>query len=180
MREWLRHVALAAVAALCACGGSGSTGLILPESALLAEVRRDGTCIEADGISYCATDSEQAVSPDGQSALAPAETGSGPSPCPTVADDCPRDELGFTVRGFPPGAACATAVRSAEGDAWAIGALVPVGTAPTQVPVAASAGTDASIELVLLCFDVGPAGLPATVATLSETNPDVVFVPRTP
>jgi hypothetical protein len=179
MREWLRHIALAA--ALCACGGSGSTGLILPESALLAEVRRDGTCIESEGISYCATDSEQAVSPDGQSALAPAEMGSGPSPCPTGGDDCPgRDELGFTVQGFAPGAACATAAQSSEGDAWSIGALVPVGVEATQVPVPASTDSGASSELVLLCFDVAPAELPGSVATLSETNPDVVFVPRTP
>jgi hypothetical protein len=67
---------LAAVVA--ACGGSGSTGLIAPENALLAEVRRDGTCVSAeDSVTYCATDSPDAIGPGGASADGPLEDGGG-------------------------------------------------------------------------------------------------------
>lgn len=180
MREWLRRVALGTAAALWACGGSGSTGLISPESSLLAEVRTSGTCIESEGISYCATDSARAVSSDGQSAFGPADEGV-PGPCPAGEETCPgMDELGFTVRGFPAGAACATATRADVGAAWALGALVPVGPQTTQVPVEATTDAEAPAELVLLCFDVAPSALPASVTELREASPDVVFVPRSP
>jgi hypothetical protein len=181
MREWLRSIVLGAATALCACGGSGSTGLISPESFVLEAVRRDGTCIESAGISYCATDSDRAVAPDGQSALAPAEMGM-PGPCSPGDESCPgQDQLGFTVRGFGPGAACATAVRPGGDAEWSIGSLVPVGADATQVPLPepALSDGDALPEIALLCFETAPTALPPRVATLGEANPDVVFVPRT-
>lgn len=54
---------------LAGCGGgSGSTGLITSEGALIDDVRNTGTCGEFDGAPYCATDSPQATAPGGQSA----------------------------------------------------------------------------------------------------------------
>jgi hypothetical protein len=84
-------VVLAALMAACG-GGSGSTGLVSSEGAVLHEVRRDGTCVTTDAmVTYCATDSPQAVSPGGASASGPAHSNvvptatSAASPTPTVA-----------------------------------------------------------------------------------------------
>src|SRR6185369_6865813 len=55
-----------------ACGGSGSTGLVSPEGALLAKARRDGTCVTSNEmVTYCATDAPGAVGPGGATASGP-------------------------------------------------------------------------------------------------------------
>jgi hypothetical protein len=84
-------VAAVLVALLAACGGSGSTGLVSPEGALLREVRRDGTCVTAEEmVTYCATDSPDAVSPDGASASGPFDAGaSAPTSTPGGAAATP-------------------------------------------------------------------------------------------
>lgn len=72
-------VAAVLFALLAACGGSGSTGLVSPEGALLREVRRDGTCVTSEEmVIYCATGSPDAVSPDGVSAAGPFDAGAPP------------------------------------------------------------------------------------------------------
>ena len=71
-------------ALLAACGGSGSTGLVSPEGALLREVRRDGTCVTSDQmVTYCATGSPDAVSPGGATADGPFDDGGSPAPTAT-------------------------------------------------------------------------------------------------
>ena len=66
---------------LAACGGgSGSTGLVTSEGALIDDVRRTGTCGEFDGAPYCATDSPNATAPGGQSA----SVVGGPTPARTA------------------------------------------------------------------------------------------------
>jgi len=174
---------LAVAVALAACGGgSGSTGLIVPESAVLAEVRRDGTCAASDGVTYCATNSSAAVSPGGQSANAPVDMAGAPTPCTPEDGTCSGDSLGFVVHGFAEGAACASAVRpSGSGASWSTGPLVPVGDGPSQVEVSYPAElSPADAEIALLCFETAPTALPAHVETLAEARPDVVFVPPAP
>jgi hypothetical protein len=175
-----RPVAVALALALAACGGgSGSTGLIVPESAVLAEVRRDGTCAASDGVTYCATNSSAAVSPGGQSANAPVDMAGAPTPC-TPDGTCSGDSLGFVVSGFAEGAACASAARpSGSGASWSTGPLVPVSDGPSQVEVSYPAElSPADAEIALLCFETAPTALPGHVETLAEARPDVVFVPR--
>src|SRR5262245_35749012 len=71
-----RAIVAILVAALTGCGGSGSTGLISPEGALLQTAREEGTCVSsAEMVTYCATNAPSAVSPDGAHA-------SGPFPSP--------------------------------------------------------------------------------------------------
>jgi hypothetical protein len=174
---------LALPLAVIACGGSGSTGLIVPESALLDEVRREGTCVAAAEVTYCATDSSEAVSSGGQSARAPVGDMAGaPTPCGPGEDGCPLDPGGFLVSGFDEGAGCASAARPAGStEAWSIGPLVPVGGATTQVPVFYPEGlSPAAAEIALLCFEEAPAALPDRVESLADAAPDVVFVPPEP
>src|SRR5690242_4977734 len=87
-----RALAALLAAGLAACGGSGSTGLVSPEGALLQQARNEGTCVTStEMVTYCATDSPQAVSPDGASASGPlprpvaTTTAGGPAPTPTFA-----------------------------------------------------------------------------------------------
>ena len=177
-----RALALTFGLALGACGGgSGSTGLIVPESAVLAEVRREGTCTDSNGVTYCATNSSTAVSPGGQSANAPVDMAGVPIPCTPGEVPCSGDSLGFVVRGFGEGAACASAVRPSGGGSWSTGPLVPVGEEPTQVEVFYPAEVSPSdAETALLCFESAPTAIPAQVATLAEARPDVVFVAPAP
>lgn len=83
MREWRRIIVFGCLGALLAAcgGGSGSTGLITSEGAVIDDVRSTGTCDTFDGAPYCATDSEDAVAPGGQSA---AVVTAAPSPVPTA------------------------------------------------------------------------------------------------
>ena len=81
MREWRTILLGALCATLAACGGgSGSTGLITSEGAVIDDVRSTGTCDTFDGAPYCATDSPDAVAPGGQSVSL---VTSAPTPVPT-------------------------------------------------------------------------------------------------
>jgi len=209
---WQHRSMVAVLALVAACGGSGSTGLISPENAVLDEVRRDGTCVTSDAmVTYCATD---AVSPTGASASGPlagpaptaTPNAAGPTPSPgsvptpaaspTAAATfgptaqptpcgaaCPGGTvLEFVVHGLPEGAACALAARPAGSDGgWSTGNLAAAGGATmTIAPALPSDVGSGDVEIALLCFDERPDALPASITTLSETDPDVVFVPAQP
>ncbi len=239
-------------AVLAACGGgSGSTGLVTSEDAILDQVRESGTCDQFRGASYCATDSPDAVAPggervsvvtpvptaaatatsvpsiaptpvptatsepsatptpEGESTSTPASTGGvgrtatpgfptpeptatlGPTPSrtepaatpslqpsPTAPAPTPTPARTVTavVAGFAPGAACATAARPAgTAEDWRTAALVAVAiNGPTTFPI--SPDPTAPIDLTLLCFADPPAQLAATLVTLGDADPTVVFV----
>jgi hypothetical protein len=181
MMHWQRLFAFAAASALAlACGGSGSTGLILPEGLAIEEARRTGGCVEASGTIYCATGSPDAIAPGGQRADAP---GLLPNPaCGAEPRDCGIAPLAtFLVSGFEAGAACTAAARMPGSDgAWATGPLVAVGGAPAQVAFPLPGGADEGSEIALLCFETTPAALAPELARLADAGPDVVFVPATP
>lgn len=83
MREWRTILLGALCATLAACGGgSGSTGLITSEGAVIDDVRSTGTCDTFDGAPYCATDSPDAVAPGGQS-VSIVTSAPTPTPVPT-------------------------------------------------------------------------------------------------
>ncbi|MBM4269812.1 MAG: hypothetical protein FJ144_24960 [Deltaproteobacteria bacterium] len=174
--------ALATLAFVAGCGGRGSTGLILPEGALLADVRETRTCVEANGTTYCATDSE---GPRGQHVGAP--TPSPAEPCQLVpADgdrDCSGDEVDYMFRpsGFAEGAACALATRMEGGDAeWIVSPPVALTGAEAAISFFADLpsgfSSDDVIEAALLCFDQPPGELTSPVARLADLGPDVIFV----
>jgi hypothetical protein len=84
------------------------------------------------------------------------------------------------VAGFAPGAACATAARPAGStDDWHTAALVPVvATGPTTFPIAPDVA--APLDLTLLCFADPPPQVAATLTTLGDADPTVVFVLPSP
>jgi len=184
MIDWHRltaTVVTSILAAACA-GGSGSTGLILPESAVLDEVRRDGVCIASGSTTFCATGSPDAVAPGGATAdggdVFGGQTG---RPCPVNVDGmCGDSRSGvFAVSGLPEGAACAIAARPAGDDGpWSTGALVVLGATSTSTafPLPSDLG-NGEVEIVLLCFESPPAALPATLESLLDAGADVAFVP---
>jgi hypothetical protein len=174
-RRLIAAVLAGALAALAvACGGSGSTGLILPEAILLEQVRRQGTCIESQGTAFCATGSGGAVAPGGQRADT---VGLLPSP------GCAPDACGgagtatFVVSGFAPGAACAVAARRVADGRWVTGDLVPVGGEPMQLALPLPIDPQDASDAVLLCYERAPSAFPPELASLVDAHPDLVFVP---
>jgi hypothetical protein len=154
-RRWIVAGWVAVLLAGCG-GGSGSTGLITSEVAVIDHVRDTGTCDEFAGAPYCAADSPDAVAPGGQSvsvvtdAPTPARTptpgtggptpsGGGPLPSPTAAPPTPA----------PTATAAATAVAPTHTPTPARTATVPQ---PTATPVDA-----ASVTAVVAGFDAGAA-----------------------
>jgi hypothetical protein len=173
-------------ALLAACGGSGSTGLIQPESGVLAEVRRNGTCVEAGSTLFCATDSTRADAPGNRQVETSGTVGVGPMPCPSPTEipcEGPITPGGFfLVDGFGPGAACASASRSiGSTNGWVTGNLMPVGSDQTTIlsPEPGPTSADA-LEVVLLCFDAAPPSLAPELAMLGDAGADVIFVPPLP
>jgi hypothetical protein len=189
---------------LAACGGgSGSTGLITPEQALINDVQATGTCGTFDGAPYCATDSPDAVAPGGQRAnvltpvptpqvsatpggAVPTSTPAAGGATPTAPGDLPTPSATATpitrtvtvaVEGFEAGAACATGARPAESDeTWRTGTLIAVDDSGTPVVFPLPAGITEPFELALLCFDDPPAALASELDTLADAEPTVVFV----
>lgn len=114
-----------------------------------------------------ATGGESSPTPTGAPSAAPTPTAS-PSPEPRTVQ--------VVVEGFGPDAACAVAARAAGSDgAWRTGPLATVdeGTDPITFTIPPDVAEPS--ELVLLCFAPARA-LPAEIATLTETDPTVVFV----
>jgi hypothetical protein len=164
-------MALAALL-LAACGGSGSTGLIVPEAGILTDVRTRGVCIDANATTYC---------PAGGAEVNTDAPGLSPSlPCPT-GGSCEGGTIRFRfdVVDLDPEWTCAVAAREAGLD-WTLGELRSV-TSPdagaafvVAVPPGFDPATD-DVQAALLCFDAPPT-LPPTVATLADTAPTIVFV----
>lgn len=178
---WAKLATLATLAFVAGCGGSGSTGLILPESALLADVRESRTCVEANGTTYCATDSE---SPRGQHVAAPTPSPAEPCQLVPAGGDCSGDEVDYMFRpsGFAEGAACALATRIGGGDEddWIVSPPVAIAgddaTISFFADLPAGFSSDDVIEAALLCFDEAPGELASPVARLADLAPDVIFV----
>ena len=211
MREWRTIVLGALCVTLAACGGgSGSTGLITSEDAVIDGVRTTGRCDTFDGAPYCATDSPDAVAPGGQSvsvvtpAPSPAATGtpiaaSTPTPFPTgpqstathapptvtpVPSPSPTPpearQVTVVVDGFDEGAACATAARTLGSDAPWETGPLALVTTGAPTTFLVAADVPAPLDLALLCFAEPPDGLPMTLTTLADASPTVVFVLPSP
>jgi hypothetical protein len=185
--EFAKLMAAGLISLILACGGSGSTGLILPEGIALDTVRQGRTCVESGGTLYCATNSVDTGAHGGLMADRPAIPVPSPTPSPHdsgVPTPSPsgtpnRDGLVLIVSGAAPGTACATAARLERGMGdWSLGVLVavPLPAAPVAYPLPAGL-TLASAEVVLLCFRESPASTPFSIENLSDALPDVVFVP---
>jgi hypothetical protein len=169
MIEWHRTMVIACAALfLAACGGgSGSTGLISQEGALLTEVRRDGTCVEADGIAFCATDSTNAIAPGGQSADGPLSTAQPtPAATATAAPGVPTASPTPGAQGTPGGPA-PTATPSGGAPA------------PTATPAGGSSGEERGATFSVEGFAAGAAcalvGRPAGSEESWRTGPLVAL-----
>lgn len=160
-RSAARIVAALAPLLLLACGGSGSTGLIVPEAALMQEVRATRTCAESGGVEYCPAQPMMA------------------SEIPPI-DQAPESaSFTFDTADLDPDLPCAVAERAGEG-VWQFGEVFPAGTtdeagAFTATSNEAGAG-DAPLETALVCFDGPMDALPSQSQTLAELGPSLVLV----
>jgi hypothetical protein len=171
-------VALAGLAAvLTACGGSGSTGLILPEGIVLEQVRSSDQCVEMQGTSFCPTGSPDGILPQGGYADV-----TDPLPSPGCdPSTCGATEIAtFVVGGFDPGAACAIAAQRARDGRWVTGSLVAVAFEPMQLVLPLPIEAEDASDVVLLCYETAPTTFPAELAMLVDAHADIVFVPGAP
>jgi hypothetical protein len=212
MIERRRMLALGwAMVLLAACGGgSGSTGLITSEGALLDQVRRDGTCAELDGAAFCATDSPHAIAPGGQRASVLVVTptplasptapplasptaqatngGASPTPAPAITA---TPLSGPTASPSPSGGQTVSVVVDGFGpDAACAVAARTAGqdggwrTGPLVeadgIVFPLPAGVAEPSEIVLLCFAPAPLALKPEIERLADATPTVVFVLPSP
>ena len=161
MRTTLRTITATMLLALAAgCGGSGSTGLVEPE--ILDEVRRDGTCVTShESVTYCATDSPDAVAPGGASAEGPLDNnGANPTPARTATPG-------------PGGVTPSPAPSAQPTAAGPSGTPTPGGAGPTPtafVPTAAPTSTPTPAVTPSLQFVV--RGLPEGAACALAARAD--------
>ncbi len=136
MCEWRRVVLVCLALLLVGCGGgSGSTGLVTSEDAVIDDVRRNGTCDSFDGATYCATGPPGAVAPGGQSVsvltVSPTPLPTfAPTPVPTPTGGAPTPTFGVAPTSTP-----------AEGPTSTPGVATPDATA-TPSPTESPAETD--------------------------------------
>lgn len=179
-------VLLSMLAAVCGCGGSGSSGFdVTPfsENALIETVLDSGQCGASGELRICPTgDPFQATPSPGQT---PGEGGG-------VAIDLPQSDevscqittdatacdfvLPFHVSGLPASAIYRTAIRLAETSSWTVGeAAEPAGIDTFAVPLAIPPSA-ASVQVAVLVF-TGGADFPAgETDTLAATGADSAFV----
>lgn len=142
MRAWQGIVLSGFVVGLLSCGGggSGSTGLITSESTVVGDVRDTGTCDAFDGVSYCGSDSPNAVAPGGErvSVVTSAVPTATPAYSPTAAPPTSTSGTLPTPTSVPQSTATPVA-----------GTPSP---APTATPVAPS-----SVTVLLEGFEAGAA-----------------------
>lgn len=152
---------------LAACGGSGSTGLISPEAALLTEVRETGDCVDAGGATYCPAVASFMADPGVPGPSRPPANGGGVL------------VFEFDTTGLE-ALTCALATRS-PGENWRLGPTDVVGSDTAASSFAVLAPADfvvgrGALEAALLCFDAPPPPLPDSVGELADAAPRFVFV----
>jgi hypothetical protein len=153
---------LLAAMLLVGCGGSGSTGLISPENALLEDVRREDSCVTIEeGLTYCATSAPEAVAPNGASALGPFPSGDGGAPTATPTPSGPQATPLDMATSTPAAGAPTLSPTPAPGE------TVPRPEPTPCVPAVSGACPDG----IFLAFDV--FGFPAGAAcALAARAPD--------
>jgi hypothetical protein len=178
MRELCRGMLLGCLGLMVAgCGGgSGSTGLITSETAVIDDVRRTGTCGEFDGAPYCATDSANATAPGGQSASVvssggPPTPAASPTPGPSAtaagATATPLPSSAPTIGGSAtPGGATATPVVGRTSTPAGVPTATPT---PASLPSAtATPAFASSVTIAVTGFEAGAACATAARAAGSE------------
>jgi hypothetical protein len=160
---------------LASCGGgSGSTGLITSEDAVIDDVRQTGTCEELDGVTYCATDSPDATAPGGQSVSVDSNGGNGPTPVrtptptPRAADGTasPTPAAGSTSTPAGGGQSTPTPARTVN--------PVPTRTAnPTRTASPAPTATPGSTPTVSAVVDGFAPGAACAVAARPAGSTEV-------
>ncbi len=177
-RDRLEWIAAAAALLLTACGGSGSTGLISAETALLAEVRESGRCLDANGTTYCLATQAESVDVG-----APTDPPNNPEPC--LDAECPpaaATPFTFDTADLPVDTTCAVAARE-HGEAWSIGEAAEVGDGSSAFQAPPTfASESGSSEAALLCFDIPPehGTFPATLEVLADAEPSIILVAPNP
>jgi hypothetical protein len=178
-----------AVVLLAGCGGSGSSGFdgaADSEPDAIRQANDEGTCVEFDGIEYCASGAPVAVGDD--SAVVDFDQPSDPLPCAALPDDpaC-STSVGFSPDGFPPGTTFLGAWAESENGPWTLSStevLDPGGGEPSSdadrdvvvlLPDAGGSTPEAVIVAVLIYVGPLPADLPAVSLRLRGFAPDYVY-----
>jgi hypothetical protein len=175
-----------ALAALCGCGGSGSSGFdaVASEATAIQHVIDAGDCTTLDRQTFCASGVEAPGSFAGALVKIAA-----PVDEPLVCEDVPISEkctasLAFTTEGFDHPTSLLAAVAESEEGPWQLAAVTiedqPDGDGRT-VAIAVPARTDTTeptplIAAVLVYEGTPPQDLPPVSAHLADLAVDLVYV----
>lgn len=187
----VRHVLIAAtlavaLAALCGCGGSGSSGFdaVASEATAIQHVIDSGDCTGLGSQTFCASGVE-APSPFAGALVKIA----APADAPLVCEGTPISEkctvpLAFTTRGFTAPTSLMAAVAESESGPWQLAAVAVedhVEDGSRTVSIAVPARTDSTeptpvIAAVLVYQGAAPEALPPRSEHLADFGVDLVYV----
>ena len=147
MRTWQRILLGGLVLGLVGCGGggSGSTGLVTSESVVVDDVRSGGTCDAFDDVTYCGSDSPDAIAPGGQSVSV---VTTAPTPARTATAAPTANASASPAPPTPTSVAVPTATPTIGG---------PQATPTPVAPTATATPAPSSVTVVLDGFDDGAA-----------------------
>ncbi|MCC6763675.1 MAG: hypothetical protein IT293_03350 [Deltaproteobacteria bacterium] len=175
-----------ALAAVCGCGGSGSSGFdaVASEATTIQHVIDSGDCTTLDRQTFCAS----GVEAPGPFAGALVKI-AAPEDAPLVCEGTPISEkctapLAFTTEGFDHPTSLLAAVAESEEGPWRLAAVTVEnqgGGAGRAVSIAVPARTDTNeptplIAAVLVYQGTPPANLPPLAARLADFDVDLVYV----
>ncbi|OQY67597.1 MAG: hypothetical protein B6D46_06105 [Polyangiaceae bacterium UTPRO1] len=176
----------AVLAALCGCGGSGSSGfdVIASEASTIQHVIDTGGCTAFEDRTFCAS----GVTAPGPFAGALVKI-AAPQGRPLVCEGLPISEkctapLAFTTEGFSRPTSLLAAVAEAEDGPWQLAAVTvteSVDGGARTVSIAVPARTDTTeptplIAAVLVYDGTPPDELPLRADRLADFDVDLVYV----
>ena len=179
---------VAASAWLVGCGGSGSSGFdgaVTSEPEAIERALADGSCVDFEGVTYCASGVPVMVGDD--SAAVDFAESSDPVPCAQLPDDpaC-TTSVGFTPSGFPDTTVFLGAWGESEQGPWTLSSVedsVP-GSGGSEddddvvvVLPDAGGGPPSALQIAVLVYLDGlPPDLPALATRLRGFVPDIVYL----
>lgn len=186
--RWWRAISLALALTTAACAGgtgTGSSGLIGTEGALVARVVETGECEQFDGVDYCPADEPNAL-PSGKYISTPFDD--------QTSIGCFRSESGsalcvfvfsFEPQGFSADDEFVIAIRGADTEEpWDLFSLREPLTEEeedadliiTSIVIDLADDSGEQIQLGILAFPEPVANLPETTDTLAELGAEAVFL----
>jgi len=189
LRGW---IAVATLALVAGCGGSGSSGFdpSFLEGLAIEQALGEQSCVPHDELVICAAGVATPLPGSGAPGLGEltvdANVGAGGfAGCSRANLDACRLTIDVSAAGVPPGAELRVAVRLLPDGAWRIGDAFSLqatngGSTDAPTPVGLDVGPrgpeQAEVQVAVLVFPVPAASLPAEVDVLATTGARWVFV----